>query len=94
MKQRVFIRCLNKQRKIYNFNLGALIGCGFGMLVVGIGKGLIWGLGAGAVGLSIVGGIANAIYSGELQRLMYWHLPYAKYWLSPYISESAQREEL
>ena len=93
MQRRTFIKCLNKQRKIYNLSIEAVIGWCIG-LVLGLSQGLLWGIGAAAVGLSIGAWVGKLIYKGNLQRLMYWHLPYTKIWLKPNIPNSADREEL
>jgi len=94
MKRRTFIPCLNKQRKLYNFSIGSLIGCAIAVILVGVSKGVIWGLGAGAVGFAFGNWISNSLYSGALQRFLYWNFPYAKDWHSRNIPESSEKEEL
>ena len=94
MKKRTFIPCLNKQRKLYNFSIGSLIGCGIGVSLVGLSKGVIWGLGAGGIGFAFGNWISNSMYNGGFQRFLYWNLPYGKDWLSRNIPESSEKEEL
>lgn len=94
MKRRVFITCLNKERKIFNFNLGTLIGAVVGFVIVGLSKGMIWGLGAGAVGFSIGSWISESIFKGYFQRFLYWNFPYPKDWISRNVPESSDKEEL
>jgi hypothetical protein len=94
MKRRTFIPCLNKQRKLYNFSIGSLIGCAIAMVLVVPSKGVLWGLGAGAVGFVFGNWLSNSLYTGAFQRFLYWNLPYARDWLSRNISESCEKEEL
>lgn len=94
MKRRTFIPCLNKQRKIYNFSIGALIGCIVGFVLCGLSKGILWGLGGAALGFSLGNWVAAMWFLGYLQRFLYWNLPYAKDWLSKNIPESSEKEEL
>lgn len=94
MARREFIACLNKQRKIWNYSYGSLIGAVIAAVIFGLPAGFLWGLGAGGVGFTIGGWIDKNLYLGSCQRLMYWVLPYAGDWLSRDIPESSQRYEL
>jgi len=94
MKRRTFIPCLNKQRKLYNFNIGSLIGCAVGTILLGLSKGILWGLGGAAIGFVFGNWISNALFLGYMQRFIYWNFPYPKDWLSKNIPESSEKEEL
>jgi len=94
MKNRTFIPCLNKQRKIYNLNVGSLIGCVVSGALLGMSKGFLWGLGGGAIGFVFGNWISNSLFLGYMQRFIYWNFPYAKEWLSKNIPESSEKEEL
>lgn len=94
MKRRTFIPCLNKQRKIYNFTIGSLVGCVVGFVVCGLSKGILWGLGGAGVGFSLGNWLAGMVFKGDLQRFIYWNFPYAGDWLGKNVPESSEKEEL
>jgi O-antigen/teichoic acid export membrane protein len=94
MKRRTFIPCLNKQRKIYNFSIGSLIGCVVGFALCGLSAGILWGLVGAALGFSFGNWLASAWFLGYAQRFIYWNFPYAKDWLGKNIPESSDKEEL
>lgn len=94
MTQRYFIPCLNKQRKLFNFSIGALVGGAVLFAFVGLVKGLLWGVGAGAIGFTVGDWLSTQWFIGGLQRALYWNLPYAKDWLDRNIPESSDSLEL
>lgn len=94
MKRRTFIPCLNRQRKIYNFSVGSLIGCVIGFVICGLSKGILWGLAGAGIGFSLGNWIAGMVFKGYLQRFLYWNFPYAKDWLGRNVPESSEKEEL
>ena len=94
MSARIFIPCLNKQRKLYNCNIGSLVGSVFSLIIVGGSKGALWGLGAAGIGFALGNWFSNEWYEGGVQRLLYWHLPFANKWLDPNIPESSAINEL
>lgn len=94
MARRKFIACLNRQKKIWNYSFGCLVGAVVMGTIFGLLMGILWGFGAAGVGFAIGGWIDNSVYLGKLQRLMYWVMPYSGEWLSKNIPESSQRYEL
>jgi hypothetical protein len=94
MARRVFIPCLNSERKIYNFRLGSLIGSVFMLIFVGGSLGMLWGLGGAGVGFYFGSWCSKQWYLGNTQKNIYWNLPFAKDWLGREIPESSEKEEL
>lgn len=94
MTRRIFIPCLNKEPKLYNFSYGTLIGGALCTIFVGISKGVLWGLGAGGIGAFIGGWISKELYKGNLQRAFYWYFPYSKELIDRNIPDSSNTHEL
>lgn len=94
MNRRIFIPCLNKQPKIYNFNYGTVIGA-IGCTILGwIISGLLVGLIVGGLGSAFGGWLANQIFKGNVQRFLYWHLPYSRDLIDKNIPDSSNSHEL
>lgn len=94
MPRRVFIKCLNGQKKAFNLNFGSIIGSIIFVILFGIGKGLMWGAGAGAVGFMVGGWISDKWYIGVIQSYIYKKIPYANLWLSSNVPQSSNKYEL
>lgn len=94
MNQRKFIKCLNKQKKIFNWSIGAVVGGGISLFVFGLAKGLLWGIGASAIGFGFGNWFSSKWHKGNIQRALYWNMPFAKGWLSKNIPESSEIDEL
>jgi hypothetical protein len=70
-----FNKCLNKEIKFYNVQVGALVGTGiFGIVAWGL-KGLMYGFGAAVIGFFVGRWIWKEYWLGNLQRWSYWNLP-------------------
>jgi len=91
MTRRVFIKCLNAEPKIFNCNLGSLIGAVVLLTLFGLSKGLMWGLGGSAIGLTIGGHVSRQWFLGDFQKKLYWHVPYQKLWIDKNVPESHNR---
>ena len=94
MAKRVFIPCINKEPKIYNFNYGTIAGAAICLLFVGLSKGLLWGLGAAAIGATIGGWLSKQWYLGKVQQNFYWYLPNAQIWIDKNIPDSSKSHEM
>lgn len=89
---RIFNKCLNKERKIFNCSI---LGIGFGvvgLVLVTFKYGIAIGLGGAVIGYFTGTYLGKCLFEGTLQRYLYWHLPYASIWLDRSVPDSHLRK--
>ncbi|MGC0372184.1 MAG: hypothetical protein DGJ47_000891 [Rickettsiaceae bacterium] len=94
MAKRIFNTCLNKEEKLYNCSLMALI-AGFVLLLIGgIAFGLIPGFAFAASGFVIGTLVSARWHKGLIQRKIYVLFPHADCWIDKNCPDSSGVNEL
>jgi len=87
----VFARCLNLEKRLYNFSYGGLVfgaACGIlGLMLVG----LLTGFATSIIGFSIGKAISARMHRGLIQRKNYWSLPLGKAFICSKVPKSHKR---